>query len=368
MKHRACSSCGRDYAYDVASCTWCGDTLVDHELETGLVEAITEVNAPSVGHEDVPYWCALVLAKDGSRCIVKLDCAAEVGDTLELGSPRAARLAVVGVLGTGTMGRSLTELLLQRGHRVVWRGRSDQRLASARTRLFDRLGRTMDADQLTDAETRLVTTTDFAPLSECDVVIEAVIEELVPKAATLAAAEECMRPDAVLATNTSGLSIADLADALTRPDRFGVMHFFNPATRMRLVETAVGSQTSPETSDFIDAFARSLGKIPVRVAAKPAFAVNRALMPLLNEAVRELEEGVAPAESIDEAVRLGLNHPMGPLALADLIGLDVVVKIMDNLAERTGDGVYAPRPLLRSLVAQGHLGRKSGEGFYRYDR
>ena len=136
---------------------------------------------------------------------------------------------------------------------------------------------------------------------------------------------------------------------------------------MRLVETAVGSRTSPETSAFLDAFARSLGKIPVRVAAQPAFAVNRALMPLINEAVRELEEEVASAELIDEAVRLGLNHPMGPLALADLIGLDTVVNIMDNLSARTGDPTYAPRPFLRQLVAAGKLGRKSGEGFFSYE-
>jgi 3-hydroxybutyryl-CoA dehydrogenase len=199
-------------------------------------------------------------------------------------------------------------------------------------------------------------------------VIEAVVEETESKKAALAAAEKHMRDDAVLATNTSGLSIEDLATALARPKNFGVLHFFNPATRMRLVETAIGTQTSPATAEFLDAFSRALGKIPVRVAAKPAFAVNRALMPLLNEAVRELEEGVAPAESIDEAVRLGLNHPMGPLALADLIGLDVVVDIMDNLAERTGDDTYAPRPKLRELVSAGKLGRKSGEGFYEYVR
>ena len=154
---------------------------------------------------------------------------------------------------------------------------------------------------------------------------------------------------------------------LRRPERFGALHFFNPPNRMRLVETAVAPQTSAETSARLDEVALSLGKTPVRVAATPAFAVNRVLMPLLNEAVRELEEGVAPAESIDDAVRLGLNHPMGPLALADLIGLDVVLEIMGNLAERTGDETYEPRPMLRRLVAEGKLGRKTGEGFYVYE-
>ena len=368
MAHWTCPNCGRDYAYKLPICTWCAVDLVEVEPTAAQILAITEVNVPSTGHEDVPYWCAFVRAEDGSQAIVKLDHAANVGDTLHFGAEEALELAVVGILGTGTMGRSLAELLLGRGHAVIWCGRSQERLDAAGAKLLDRLGRVMDEEQIAAAQARLSATTDYTALAKCDVVIEAVVEEMAPKQAALAAAEAHMRPDAILATNTSGLSVDDLAAALARPRNFGVLHFFNPATRMRLVETAVGSTTSPETSEYLDVFARSLGKIPVRVAAKPAFAVNRALMPLLNEAVRELEEGVAPAESIDEAVRLGLNHPMGPLALADLIGLDVVVDIMDNLAERTGDDTYAPRPTLRELVAAGKLGRKTGEGFYEYVR
>jgi len=367
MNHWTCAGCGRDYAYYLDRCTWCAESLVEHEPKSARIVAITEVNAGSVGHEDVPYWCALVQADDGSKAVIKLDHAASTGDTLSFEALEAAELAVVGILGTGTMGRGLSELLLSRGHLVVWCGRSDDRLAAAKTKLLDRLGRVMDESQILEAAARLRVSSDYAALRECDIVIEAVVESMEPKKVVLAEAEALMRSDAVLATNTSGLSIDELASVLERPEKFGVLHFFNPATRMRLVETAIGERTSPETSEFLDVFARSLGKIPVRVAAKPAFAVNRALMPLLNEAVRELEEGVAPAESIDEAVRLGLNHPMGPLALADLIGLDVVVNIMDNLSERTGDDTYAPRPRLRELVRDGKLGRKTGEGFYEYE-
>lgn len=366
MRHWTCPDCERAYAYELERCTWCSIGLIEIEPGHAEILSITQVDVPSVGHEDVPYWCAFVRAADESQCIIKLDYAAAVGDTLSFAAEEQADLAVVGILGTGTMGRSLAELLLGRGHDVVWCGRSEERLAAAKAKLLDRLGRVMDEDQISSAEERLIISPDYSALSDCDVVIEAVVEEIAPKQAALAAAEASMRVDAVLATNTSGLSIDELATALARPESFGVLHFFNPATRMRLVETAIGSRTSVETSDFLDAFARSLGKTPVRVAAKPAFAVNRALMPLLNEAVRELEEGVAPAESIDEAVRLGLNHPMGPLALADLIGLDVVVNIMDNLAERTGDDTYAARPMLKRLVIEGKLGRKTGEGFYSY--
>lgn len=366
MKHWSCPECGRGYAYELSECTWCRVALEAHEPNSAEITAITEVRAGSTGHEEVPYWCALVTSDIGGRAIVKLDHAAEAGTSLGFGAEEAAELAVVGILGTGTMGRGLTELLLGRGHRVIWCGRSADKLERSRAKLLERLGRVMDADQIEEASSRLVTSTEYSALAECDVVIEAVVEEMEPKREALRAAEGHMRPDAILATNTSGLSIDDLAVALDRPERFGVLHFFNPPTRMRLVETAIGTKTSAETAEYLDVFSRSLGKTPVRVAAKPAFAVNRALMPLLNEAVRELEDSVASAADIDEAIRLGLNHPMGPLALADLIGLDVVVDIMDNLAERLDDDTYAPRPLLRSLVDQGKLGRKTGEGFFEY--
>jgi 3-hydroxybutyryl-CoA dehydrogenase len=319
-----------------------------------------------VGHEDVPYWTALVRSEDGGLALQKLDHPVGVGQLVSFGAEERAELAVVGIVGTGVMGRGLTELLLSSDHMVVWCGRSEASLERARQALSEKLGRTMDDAEQAEALSRLTTTTDYAALAGCDVVVEAVVEEMEPKKAVLAQVEAHMRADAILATNTSGLPIDELASVLSRPENFGVLHFFNPPTRMRLVETATGERTSAETSAYLDAFARSLGKIPVRVAATPAFAVNRALMPLLNEAVRELEEGVASAEAIDEAIRLGLNHPMGPLALADLIGLDVVVNIMENLAERTGDATYAPRPLLLAKVAEGHLGRKTGQGFYTY--
>lgn len=366
MAHWDCPSCGRRYAYELETCSWCRVGLERRDPAAVTVEAVTEVAVPSVGHEDVPYWCALVRAPDGSRTIVKTDRAVSVGDTLEFGAEATHELDVVGVLGTGTMGSSLVELMLQRGHRVVWLSRSEERVEGARARVMDRLARHMDEDELMEAGVRLTATASPDDLAVCDVVIEAALEELEAKKALLRDIEPHLRDDAVLATNTSGLPLDELSAVLERPERFGGLHFFNPATRMRLVETSTAPETSREVSAELDEFSRALGKIPVRVAARPAFVVNRVLMPLINEAVRSLEEDAAPAESIDEAVRLGLNHPMGPLALADLIGLDVVVKIMDNLVERTGDAGYEPRPLLRAKVDAGELGRKTGVGFYEH--
>ena len=364
----SCPTCGRHYAYEFDLCTWCGVGLNIHDVEYGSVESATEVVVPSRGHEEVPYWCALTRDESGVLGIIKTDTALIAGDTVPLRGPRAADLAVVGIVGTGVMGRGLAELLLLRGHSVMWCGRSDASLNAATEHLFARLARVMDDDQLAHAQQLLTVDTTYAPLSACDVIIEAAAEDMDVKLALLPEVEKSIRRDAVLATNTSGLSIDDLAETLADPGRFGALHFFNPPTRMRLVEIAVSPRTTAKTESFLESFARSLGKVPVRVAATPAFAVNRALMPLLNEAIRELEEQVAPAEAIDEAIRLGLNHPMGPLALADLIGLDVVVEIMQNLSERTEDATYAPRPLLLQLVADGNLGRKTGRGFYSYDR
>lgn len=366
MTERVCTSCGRRYSYVLQECTFCHAPLVELTPATARVVAVTEVRAPSTGHEDVPYWLAFLEADDGSRSLLKLDHPVSVDDEIAVAAEVRPELDVIGILGTGVMGMSLTEMLLTRGHRVVWVGRSQASLERARARVFDRLARVMSDDELAAASSALQSTVSYKPLESCDVVIEAVVEELAPKAAVLVEAESAVRDDAILATNTSGLSLDDLAASLSRPEQFGGLHFFNPATRMRLVETTVCRKTSLETSEALDALATSLGKIPIRVAATPAFVVNRVLMPLLNEAAKALEEGVAPADRIDEAVRLGLNHPMGPLALADLIGLDVVVDIMDNLVERTGDGSYAARPILRDLVARGHLGRKTGSGFYDY--
>jgi 3-hydroxybutyryl-CoA dehydrogenase len=366
MKCYHCPDCDRRYAYELDECTFCRVPLKREEPSSATVLAVTRVDVPSLGHEDVPYWCLLVRDENGCQAIEKRDVAVNVGETVVFAELAAAELVVVGVVGTGVMGRGLVEMLLSRGHTTVWVSRSDASLQKAHARVYDRLARTMDDDELAEVSARLVMSTSMDVLATCDVVIEAVIEELAPKQEALREVEAAMRPDAILATNTSGLPLDELSTVLARPELFGALHFFNPPGRMRLVETSLCAQTSPETSEFLDEFALSLGKVPVRVAQRPAFVVNRVLMPLINEAIRSLEEDAAPAASIDEAVRLGLNHPMGPLALADLIGLDVVLSIMENLVERTGDLSYDPRPMLRRLVAEGKLGRKTGEGFHVY--
>jgi len=361
-----CPSCARRYSYPLTECTFCRVSLIEQETRSGEVVAVTEVSVPSLGHEDVPYWCALVARPQGGFAVVKRDLPTVVGETVTFGVDEEAATYTIGVVGSGVMARGLVELFLSRGQCVVWTGRSLERLRGAQAKVADRLARVMDEDQLSAAVSKLELADSVSALGSCDLVIEAVVEEVEPKLAILKDIEAAVRPDAVIATNTSSLPLDVLASALSDASRFGGMHFFNPPTRMRLVEVVRAPQTSDETDRFLYDLSVSLGKLPVRVANGPGFVVNRVLMPLLNEAVRALEDDAAPAEDIDEAVRLGLNHPMGPLALADLIGLDVVVSIMEDLHARLGDEAYAPRPMLRELVEAGRLGRKTGAGFYDY--
>ncbi|MCE5204074.1 MAG: 3-hydroxyacyl-CoA dehydrogenase NAD-binding domain-containing protein [Coriobacteriales bacterium] len=365
MSTRRCAHCGALYPYDIESCTLCGGELEELPPVHGVVVASTRVETPSRTHEQVPYWVALVRDDDGRVVLTKRDADVDVGDALAPEEP--PRLdETVGVLGYGAMGRGLVELLLLRGASVVWWGRFPDKLADGRAHVFDRLTRSLDQSQIVEAEDKLTCSTDMSALSRCDLVIEAVAEDLTTKLEVLKEAEAHMRTSAVLATNTSSLSIDELASTLEHPERFGGLHFFNPPVRMQLVETVSSAYTSPEVSRALERYALAFGKVPVNVAPSPGFVVNRALMRLLNEAVRELEEGVASAQDIDCAIRLGLNHPMGPLELADLIGVDVVVSIMEDLATRLDDPSYAPRPLLREMLTRGELGRKTGAGFYAY--
>lgn len=366
MITRSCPSCGARYSYPIDECTFCRIALVEQPTESGEVVAVTEVTVPSLGHEDVPYWCALVARPQGGFAVVKRDLPTTVGDTLSFSSAEEGVCYTIGVLGSGVMARGLVELFLSRGQRVVWVGRSLERLGVAREKVIGRLGRVMDEDQLARATARLTIADDHNALAECDLVLEAIVEDTDAKIAELKAIEPIVSDTCVIASNTSSLPLDVLSAVLEKPGRFGGMHFFNPPTRMKLVEIIRAPETTDETDAFLFDLSLALGKTPIRVANGPGFVVNRVLMPLLNEAVRELEDKAAPAADIDEAIRLGLNHPMGPLALADLIGLDVVVSIMDDMHARLQDEAYAPRPLLRELVAQGKLGRKTGAGFFEY--
>ena len=280
-------------------------------------------------------------------------------------------LSKIGVIGAGTMGNGIAQVSAAAGLEVVMvdvsQAALDRGLAAIAGSL-DRLVKKqkLSADDQAAVRSRIRGSTQYRDLAAADLVIEAATENSELKRGIMRQADEIMRPEAILATNTSSISITALAAATTRADRVGGMHFFNPVPVMALVELIRGLLTSEETYARAAQFIAQIGKTAISVKNFPGFAVNRILCPMINEAIFALQEGVAAAADIDEAMKLGCNHPIGPLALADLIGLDTVLSIMEVFQRDYGDPKYRPAPLLREMVAAGLLGRKSGQGFFRY--
>jgi 3-hydroxybutyryl-CoA dehydrogenase len=271
------------------------------------------------------------------------------------------------------MGHGIAQVMLRAGHRVLLLDVSQDLVDAGAKRIAKGLARDVEKARMTAEEreqalARLKPTTVVADLAEADFIIEAVTEKFDVKAAVFRSLEPHCRPEAIFASNTSSISITRLAATTERSDRFVGLHFFNPVPVMKLVEVVPGLQTSPDTVDKAISLATSAGKTPVRVNDFPGFVSNRVLMPMINEAVFCLMEGVADAQGIDSVMKLGMNHPMGPLELADLIGLDVCLDILKVLYESLRDPKYRPCPLLEKMVAAGWLGRKTGRGFYEYPK
>ncbi len=287
-------------------------------------------------------------------------------------TPNAGDLRSAGVVGAGTMGHGIAHVLALAGVEVRLVDVDEGALEEAVAAIEGDLGRRASEGAVAEGEaeaalSRIETGTDVGGLSGAELVVEAVSEDAELKFGIFEELGEACSRDAVLASNTSSISITDIASRVPRPGRVLGMHFMNPVPAMELVEVVRGLQTEDAVADFTRAVAERLGKTPVTVSDYPGFVSNRVLMPMLNEAMYCVMEGVAEPEAVDEVMTLGMNHPMGPLELADLIGLDTCLSILEVLHRDLGDDKYRPCPLLRKYVSAGWLGRKSGRGFYRYD-
>ena len=277
------------------------------------------------------------------------------------------------VIGGGTMGLDIAQVFAKKGFDVVVRDINDDIIKASEGRLNKGLDKLvskgkMDEAKKADILAHMTFTTDLNMAADADLVVEAAIENLDIKKSIFAELDKICKPETILATNTSSISITAIAAATQRPDKFIGMHFFNPATVMKLVEVIRGAKTSDETNNTIRDLSVEIGKEPGEVHEAPGFVVNKILIPMINEAADLLYTGVATAEGIDTAMKLGANHPMGPLALGDLIGLDVCQAIMDTIYNETGDSKYRCSLLIRKMVRAGQLGRQTGVGFFDYTK
>jgi len=280
-------------------------------------------------------------------------------------------IKTIGVIGAGTMGNGIAQVFAQSGFSVTLVDVAPAMLDRAKTTIEKSLAKFVEKGKLTAADRdaaigRLSTATSVDQLADADYVVEAIVENADTKRGLFAQLDAITKPDVILASNTSSISITLLGAATRRPDRVLGMHFMNPVPLMTLVEMIRGQATSDETMRIASELCTRLGKTPIEAADYPGFIANRILMPMINEAIFAVMEGVGTPEAIDAVMKLGMNHPMGPLTLADFIGLDVCLAILNVLHDGIGDPKYRPCPLLRRMVAAGHLGRKSGQGFYSY--
>lgn len=279
----------------------------------------------------------------------------------------------IGVLGAGTMGAGIAQVLLQGGYEVAMRARRESSIESGKAKIEKNFSKMVAKEKISEDDkteflSKLQISTELDIFKDSDIIIEATTENMEAKKELAKQIDEICKEDAIFATNTSSLSITEIAACMKHPEKVIGMHFFNPVPAMKLVEVIKGFATDEAVNKEIIEMTEKIGKTPVQVEEGPGFVVNRILLPMINEGIGILADGLASAEDIDKAMKLGAGHPMGPLALADLIGLDICLAIMETLYSEFGDSKYRPHPLLRKMVRSNNLGMKTGKGFFDYSK
>ena len=346
-------------------CIFCGGGILCEVPGMMRIIGFTEVFIPSVNNEKVPYFVLLLEDGSGNRCLKKTFEKCSIGDSFDPHEEKS-RSPIFGVVGTGLLGLQICEFLITKGYGTVLKTRDGHSIHKTLLKMEDKLSRNNSPDAVTGILKKISITTSFSDLSDCDFVIEAAPENIGVKEEIFRALSRICDKKTIFSTNSSSLSIDQLAGVTDRPDRFIGIHFFNPVKRMDLVEVVVGEKTSQETKNRVISELVEMGKNPIVVKDSPGYVVNRLLLPQINEAITLLEEGVATKEDIDNAVKLGLHHPMGPFQLADYIGLDICLSILEVLYSKNKTGEKKPADLLYQLCREGKFGIKTKEGFYKY--
>lgn len=321
---------------------------------------------PSSNNEKVPYFVLLLEDSRGQRLVRSSSKKYNIGEIFDQAVTPPVVSTVYGVIGTGSLGLQICEFLISSGYSTILKTRNAADVDKARSKIRQRLTRKQSEDAVTAIVSLLEVTTEFSDLKKCDIIIEAAPENFEIKVDIFKEIAAICDEKTIFSTNSSSLSITRLAAVTGRPDKFIGIHFFNPVKRMDLVEIVMGERTSDETKNRVLAELTSLNKKPIVVKDSPGYIVNRLLLPQINDAVYMLENGIATKEDIDKAVMLGLNHPMGPFQLADFIGIDVCLSILEVLHNESDGSLAKPAPMLYALCKSGKLGLKTKEGFYQY--
>jgi 3-hydroxybutyryl-CoA dehydrogenase len=364
MKYH-CESCGREWDYPVEVCIFCDHPVSNVDVSSYEVQSITQVFISSDDHPITPYYVMLLRDSDGSYKFQKTFQNHEKGEIISLQKDPAEEF-ILGVIGTGLTGRGIVEVAAKTGNKVILKGRSEASLKKAIDSISKSLSKSMNPNESKNIIHNIILTTDFEPLIASNIIIESVVENLDIKRDIIKKLDLICRKDVILASNTSSLSISQIAGGLNHPERVLGLHFFNPIPKMKLVEIIKAKQTSDEALEKSRQFVKRLNKDMVLAEDTSGFIVNRLLFIMINEACHILDRGVAKIEDVDKAMKLGANYPMGPFELADLIGLDLCLEIIENLNKSSRGNEFEPSEILKDLVEKGHYGRKSNVGFYNY--
>ena len=364
-----CEGCHKQWYYNVKKCIFCQRNVVEVETRKSAVRGFTRIEIPSPGHSRVPYCDLFLEDEHGNFHIRKSFTEQEIGTVIEE-EPKKAKQEIkkrtVGVVGAGTMGSGIAQVCAQTGYNVIMSDIKEEFANKGLAKIDKLLTKTTKEDKKKEILGRIKITTNLSDMANADLVEEVSTENVEIKKGIFKELDSVCSKDTVFATNTSSISIQELSQVLKDPRRLVGINFFNPVQRMKLVEIIRSKNTQDKAVEYAKEITLELGKTPVVTGDAPGFIVNRLLLPFLNEAMDKYADGTSTAEDIDKAITLGLNHPMGPLALSDLIGLDVCKAILEVLYEGYKDPKYKPCETLCNMVEKGELGRKTKKGFYTY--